>query len=53
MALSDFTFNAEFISIEDNGIADSNNMIPNPREYPKVYVVSPSIIERFKLTKRQ
>ena len=38
MAISEFTFNIEFISGEDNGIADSmsrlcrNNMIDNPRE---------------------
>ena len=39
MALSEFTFNIEFISGEDNSIADSMsrlcryNMIDNPREY--------------------
>ena len=58
-ALSDFTFNAEFITVEDNGIADSisclrrYNMSHNSREYPKVFIVSPSVIERLKLTKIQ
>ena len=46
MALSEFTFNIEFISGEDNGIADSmsrlcrNNMIDNPREYSEEYIIS-------------
>ena len=59
MALSEFTFNIEFISGEDNGIADSmtllcrNNMIVNPREYSEEYIISASIIEKFKLTPNQ
>ena len=53
MALSEFTFNIEFISGEDDGIADSmshlcrNNMIDNPREYSEEYIISASIIEKF------
>ena len=56
MALSEFTFNIEYISGEDNGIADSmprlcrNNMIDNPKEYSEEYIISVSIIEKFKLT---
>ena len=56
MELSEFTFNIEFISGEDNGIADSMsrlcryNMIDNPREYSEEYIISASIIEKFKLT---
>ena len=48
MALSEFTFNIEFISGEDNGIADSmsrlclNNMIDCPREYSEEYIISAS-----------
>ena len=59
MALSEFTFNIEFISGEDNGIADSmsrlcrNNMIDNPREYSEEYIISASIIEKLKLTPNQ
>ena len=46
MALSECTFNIEFISGEDNSIADSmsrlcrNNMIDNPREYSEEYIIS-------------
>ena len=49
MALSELTFNIEFISREDNGIADSmsrlcrNNMIDNPREYSEEYIISASL----------
>ena len=56
MALSEFTFNIDFISGEDNGTADSmsrlcrNNMIDNPREYSEEYIISASIIEKFKFT---
>ena len=54
MALSEFTFNIEFISREDNGIADSMSrlchMIDNPREYSEEHFISASIIEMFKLT---
>ena len=59
MALSEFTFNIEFISGEDKDIADSmsrlchNNMIDNPREYSVEYIISASIIEKFKLTPNQ
>ena len=59
MLLSEFTFNTEFISGEDNCIADSmprlcrNNMIDNPREYSEEYIISASIIEKFKLTPNQ
>ena len=59
MALLEFTFNIEFISGEDNGIADSmsrlcrNSMIDNPREYSEEYIISASIIEKFKLTPNQ
>ena len=59
MALSEFTFNIEFISGEDNGIADSmsrlyrNNMIDNPREYSEEYIISASMIEKFELTPNQ
>ena len=56
---SEFTFNIEFISGEENGIADSmsrlcrNNMIDNPREYSEEYIISAFIIEKFKLTPNQ
>ena len=59
MALSEFTFNIEFLSGEDNGIADSmsrlcrNVMIDNPREYSEEYIISASIMEKFKLTPNQ
>ena len=59
MALSEFTLNIEFISGEDNGIADSmsrlcrDNMIDNPREYSEEYIISAPIIEKFKLTPNQ
>ena len=59
MALSEFIFNIAFISGEDNGAADSmprlcrNNMIDNPREYSEEYIISASIIEKFKLTPNQ
>ena len=62
MALSEFTFNTEFISGENNGIADSmsrlcricrNNMIDNSREYCEENIISASIIENFKLTSYQ
>ena len=59
MALSEFTFNIEFIPGEDNGIADSisrlyrNNMTDCPREYSEEYTISASIIEKLKLTPNQ
>ena len=59
MALSELSFNIEFFSGEDNGIADSmsclcrNNKIDNPREYSEEYIISASIIEKFKLTPNQ
>ena len=59
MALSEFTFNIEFISGDDNGIADSisclcrDNMIDCPREYSEEYIISAFIIEKFKLTPNQ
>ena len=59
MALSEFTFNIEFISGEDNGIADSisrlcrDNITDNPREYSEEYIISASITEKLKLTPNQ
>ena len=59
MALSEFTFNIEFISGDDNGITDSmsrlcrNIMIDNPGEYSEEYIVLASIIEKFNLTPNQ
>ena len=59
MALSEFTFNIEFISGEDNGIADSmsllcrDNMIDSPKEYSEEYIISASIIEKFEITPNQ
>ena len=59
MALSEFIFDKEFISREDNGIADSMsrlchyNMIDNARECSDEYIISASIIEKFKLTPNQ
>jgi hypothetical protein len=59
MALSEYSFNLEFISGDTNGVADSmsrlcrNNMKDAPREYSEAAVFSASIIEKFTLTKVQ
>ena len=59
MTLSELTFNIEFISGEDNGIADSmprlcrNNVIDTLGEYSEECIISDSIIEKSKLTPNQ
>jgi RNase H-like domain found in reverse transcriptase/Integrase zinc binding domain len=59
MALSEYSFNLEFISGDTNEVADSmsrlcrNNMKDAPREYSEAAVFSASIIEKFTLTKIQ
>jgi hypothetical protein len=59
IALSEYSFNLEFISGDTNGVADSmsrlcrNNMKDAPREYSEAAVFSASIIEKFTLTKVQ
>ena len=59
MALSEFSFKIEFISGVENNIADSmsrlcrNNMVDAPSEYSEEYILSSSIIEKFKLTTDQ
>jgi hypothetical protein len=59
MALSEYSFNLEFISGEANEVADSmsrlcrNNMTDSPREYSDKVVLSANIIEKFTLTQVQ
>jgi transposase InsO family protein len=59
MALSEYSFNLEFVSGDTNGVADSisrlcrNNMKDSTREYSEAAVFSASIIEKFTLTKVQ
>jgi transposase InsO family protein len=59
MALSEYSFNLEFISGETNEVADSmsrlcrNNMKDSPREYSDKVILSANIIEKFTLTQVQ
>ena len=59
MALSEYTYEIEYISGEENGIADSmsrlcrNNMNDSPTEYKPSEILSASIIPKFKLTDYQ
>jgi transposase InsO family protein len=59
MALSEYSYEIEFISGVDNGIADSmsrlcrNNMTDSPAEYSKSEILSSTIIPKFKLTDYQ
>ena len=59
MALSEYSYEIEFISGVDNGIADSmsrlcrNNMTDSPSEYNKSDILSANIIEKFTLTDYQ
>ena len=59
MALSEYSFNLEFISGEANEVADSmsrlcrNNMTDSPREYSDKVILSANIIEKFTLTQVQ
>ena len=59
MALSEYSFNLEFISGEANEVADSmsrlcrNNMTESPREYSAKLILSANIIEKFTLTQVQ
>jgi transposase InsO family protein len=59
MALSEYSYEIEFISVVDNGIADSmsrlcrNNMTDSPAEYSKSEILSSTIIPKFKLTDYQ
>jgi hypothetical protein len=59
MALSEYSFNLEFISGVTNEVADSmsrlcrNNMKDAPREFSKEEIFSANIIEKFTLTKAQ
>jgi RNase H-like domain found in reverse transcriptase/Reverse transcriptase (RNA-dependent DNA polymerase) len=59
MALSEYSFNLEFISGVTNEVADSmsrlcrNNMKDAPREFSKEVIFSANIIEKFTLTKAQ
>ena len=56
MALSQYSYEIEFISGIDNGIADSmsrlcrNNMIELPHVYTTSEILCSNIIEKFKLT---
>ena len=59
MALSEYSYDIEFLSGVDNGIADSmsrlcrNNMLDSPVEYNKSEVLTSMIIEKFKLSDYQ
>jgi hypothetical protein len=59
MALSEYSFNLEFISGEANQVADlmsnlcRNNMTDSPREYSNNVIMSANIIEKFTLTQVQ
>jgi RNase H-like domain found in reverse transcriptase/Integrase zinc binding domain len=59
MALSEYSFNFEFISGVTNEVADSmsqlcrNNMKDAPREFSKEVIFSAKIIEKFTLAKAQ
>jgi RNase H-like domain found in reverse transcriptase len=56
-ALSEYSFNLEFISGEANEVADSmsrlcrNNMTDSPREYSDKVILSANIIEKFTLVR--
>jgi hypothetical protein len=56
MALSEYSFNLEFISGEANEVADSmsrlcrNNMTDSPGEYSDKVILSANIVEKFTLT---
>jgi RNase H-like domain found in reverse transcriptase len=59
MALSEYSFNLEFISGVTNEVAESmsrlcrNNMLDAPRELSEEVIFSASIIEKFTLTEAQ
>ena len=59
MALSEYSYNIEFISGIENGIADSmsrlcrNTMSDSPVEYSSEEILSANIIEKFKLSRYQ
>ena len=59
MALSEYSYNIEFISGIENGIADSmsrlcrNNMSDSPVEFSSEEILSANIIEKFKLSRYQ
>jgi hypothetical protein len=59
IALSEYSFNLEFISSVTNEVADSmsrlcrNNMKDAPREFSEEVIFSANIIEKFTLTKAQ
>ena len=59
MALSEYSFNLEFVSGVSNEIADSmsrlcrNNMKDSPREFSEKAIFSANVIEKFTLTQLQ
>jgi hypothetical protein len=59
MALSEYSFDLEFVSGVTNEVADSmsrlcrNNMKDAPREFSEEVIFSVNIIEKFTLTKAQ